>query len=227
MAERDLDAMLRRMSQTKVNRRSFLGAAGLTGAAAALAACSGGGTTSAAPSAAAPSAAASAGASAAPVASASAAAAGTARKRTAHVQLEPVHRPGQHRRLQGRVRGRHVPVRRLRQQRGAAREAQGRRGRLRHRLADRRVPARHGRGGLHPEARRQPDPEPQVHQREVQGALVGPDRRVPRPEGLRDDRHPVPRQDRPEPAPDVGRLLRPTSRARDRARRSSSTRWAT
>ena len=33
MAEQDLDAMLRRMSQTKVNRRSFLGAAGLTGAA--------------------------------------------------------------------------------------------------------------------------------------------------------------------------------------------------
>ena len=31
MAERDLDAMLRRMSQTKVNRRSFLAAAGLTG----------------------------------------------------------------------------------------------------------------------------------------------------------------------------------------------------
>ncbi len=80
MAERDLDAMLRRMSQTKVNRRSFLGAAGLTGAAAALAACSGGGTTSAAPSAAAPSAAASAGASAAPVASASAAAAGPLEK---------------------------------------------------------------------------------------------------------------------------------------------------
>jgi spermidine/putrescine transport system substrate-binding protein len=79
VAERDLDAMLRRMSQTKVNRRSFLGAAGLTGAAAALAACSGS-TTSAAPSAAAPSAAASAGASAAPVASASAAAAGPLEK---------------------------------------------------------------------------------------------------------------------------------------------------
>ena len=49
MAERDLDEMLRRMSQTRVNRRSFLGAAGLAGSAAALAACTGGGTGSAAP----------------------------------------------------------------------------------------------------------------------------------------------------------------------------------
>jgi spermidine/putrescine transport system substrate-binding protein len=62
MAERDLDAMLRRMGQTRVNRRGFLAAAGLTGASAALAACStpSGGATAA------PSAAATAGASAAP-----------------------------------------------------------------------------------------------------------------------------------------------------------------
>jgi spermidine/putrescine transport system substrate-binding protein len=69
MAERDLDAMLRRMGQTRVNRRGFLAAAGLTGASAALAACttpSGGATT--APSAGAPSAAASAAPSAAPAA---------------------------------------------------------------------------------------------------------------------------------------------------------------
>jgi spermidine/putrescine transport system substrate-binding protein len=45
MAERDLDEMLRRMAQTRVNRRSFLGAAGLAGSAAFLAACSGGGGT--------------------------------------------------------------------------------------------------------------------------------------------------------------------------------------
>lgn len=49
MAERDLDEMLRRMSQTKVNRRGFLAAAGLTGSAAFLAACSPGGSGSAAP----------------------------------------------------------------------------------------------------------------------------------------------------------------------------------
>ena len=108
MAERDLDAMLRRMSQTKVNRRGFLAAAGLTGAAAALAACSrrhdqrrperrravrrglGRGVRCA-------------------VASASAAAAATARERAVHVQLGRVHRPGQHRGVQGRVRGRHFP----------------------------------------------------------------------------------------------------------------------
>jgi spermidine/putrescine transport system substrate-binding protein len=49
MAERDLDEMLRRMSQTRVNRRGFLAAAGLGGAAAALAACSSGGAASDAP----------------------------------------------------------------------------------------------------------------------------------------------------------------------------------
>ena len=67
MAERDLDAMLRRMGQTRVNRRGFLAAAGLTGASAALAACStpSGATT-------APSSAASGGASAAPSTGASA-----------------------------------------------------------------------------------------------------------------------------------------------------------
>jgi spermidine/putrescine transport system substrate-binding protein len=60
MAERDLDAMLRRLAQAKVNRRGFLAAAGLTGASAALAACSSPGATTA------PSAAASAPPSAAP-----------------------------------------------------------------------------------------------------------------------------------------------------------------
>ena len=50
MAERDLDEVLRRMSQTKVNRRGFLAAAGLTGTAAALAACGPSGAASTAPS---------------------------------------------------------------------------------------------------------------------------------------------------------------------------------
>jgi spermidine/putrescine transport system substrate-binding protein len=57
VAERDLDEVLRRMSQTKINRRGFLAAAGLTGTAAALAACGPGGAGSAAPSTAAASAA--------------------------------------------------------------------------------------------------------------------------------------------------------------------------
>jgi spermidine/putrescine transport system substrate-binding protein len=71
MAERDLDAMLRRMAATKINRRGFLAAAGLTGASAALAACSTPSGATTAPSAAAsaaPSEAASAAASAPPVA---------------------------------------------------------------------------------------------------------------------------------------------------------------
>jgi spermidine/putrescine transport system substrate-binding protein len=47
MAERDLDRILHRMAQTKVDRRGFLAAAGLTGTAAALAACSSPGASSA------------------------------------------------------------------------------------------------------------------------------------------------------------------------------------
>jgi spermidine/putrescine-binding protein len=59
----DLDATLKRMAQTRVNRRGFLAAAGLTAGSAALAACSSGGTATGAPSA---SAAASAAATTAP-----------------------------------------------------------------------------------------------------------------------------------------------------------------
>jgi spermidine/putrescine transport system substrate-binding protein len=66
VTDRDLDTMLRRMAQTKVNRRGFLAAAGLTATGAALAACSGTGGASTAPSSAAATAAASEAASAAP-----------------------------------------------------------------------------------------------------------------------------------------------------------------
>jgi spermidine/putrescine-binding protein len=51
MAERDLDEMLRRISQNRVNRRSFLAASGLVGTSAFLAACSSGASGSSAPSA--------------------------------------------------------------------------------------------------------------------------------------------------------------------------------
>lgn len=77
MSERDLDAILKRMSETRVNRRGFLAAAGLAATGAALAACSTSGS-SAAPSTEA-SAAASAAPSAAPAsASAEASAAASA-----------------------------------------------------------------------------------------------------------------------------------------------------
>ena len=72
MAELERDALLARLASTRVNRRSFLAAAGLMGGSAALAACSSGSGTSAAPSAAAST---GGGASAAPAASPSAAAA--------------------------------------------------------------------------------------------------------------------------------------------------------
>jgi spermidine/putrescine transport system substrate-binding protein len=49
MDERDLDEALRRMSQVKVNRRGFLAVAGLSGTAAALAACTGGSASSSTP----------------------------------------------------------------------------------------------------------------------------------------------------------------------------------
>ncbi len=51
MAERDLSEMLARMSRARVNRRSFLATSGLLGTSAFLAACSTGGSGSAAPSA--------------------------------------------------------------------------------------------------------------------------------------------------------------------------------
>jgi len=53
VAELERDALMARMASTRVNRRSFLAAAGLMGGSAALAACSSGPGTSAAPSAAA------------------------------------------------------------------------------------------------------------------------------------------------------------------------------
>jgi spermidine/putrescine-binding protein len=65
----DLDATLKRMAQTRVNRRGFLAAAGLTAGSAALAACSSGGTATSAASASS-AATASAGASAAPASAA-------------------------------------------------------------------------------------------------------------------------------------------------------------
>jgi spermidine/putrescine transport system substrate-binding protein len=49
VADQDRDAFMARMAQTKVNRRSFLAAAGLIGGGAALAACTGNSGTSAAP----------------------------------------------------------------------------------------------------------------------------------------------------------------------------------
>ncbi len=52
MSEQDLDKVLRRMSETRINRRGFLAAAGLTATGAALAACTTGGAASSAPSAA-------------------------------------------------------------------------------------------------------------------------------------------------------------------------------
>lgn len=57
MAERDWNEYLATIARTKVNRRSFLAASGLLGGSAALAACTTGGGTSAAPTAAGPSAA--------------------------------------------------------------------------------------------------------------------------------------------------------------------------
>ena len=49
-------------------------------------------------------------------------------------------------------------------------------------------------GGYIPKLDRQPDPEPEVHQPDLQGPVVGPDRRVPAAQGLRHDRRPVPQR---------------------------------
>ena len=78
MSERDLEATLRRITETKVNRRGFLAAAGLTTTTAFLAACASGGSASSAPESTAPTAAPATAApsAAAPSAAASAAASG-------------------------------------------------------------------------------------------------------------------------------------------------------
>lgn len=64
--DRDLEGMLRRMARTRVNRRGFLAGGGLAGFSAFIAACTGGGTSTASPTGSAP---ASGGASPAPSAS--------------------------------------------------------------------------------------------------------------------------------------------------------------
>ena len=204
----DLETTLRRMTETKVNRRGFLYAAGLTGAAAAIAACTPGSGSS-------------------PAASTGGQrrsrrerrpergpercrggqlpAGRRHRKRAVHVQLERVHLAREHRGVQGQVRHHQVPVRHLRQQRRPAGQAPGRRDRLRHRVADGRVRARHGRAGLRPEARQVAAPEPGQHRPEVQGPVVGSQRRVPDPEGLRDDRRPLSHDDDPDGPARAGR----------------------
>ncbi len=82
MSEQDLDRVLKRMSETRINRRGFLAAAGLTVTGAALAACSTNGTASAAPSAASAAPASAAPASAAASAEASAGASAAAYEHT-------------------------------------------------------------------------------------------------------------------------------------------------
>jgi spermidine/putrescine transport system substrate-binding protein len=49
MAERDLDALMRRLAAARVNRRGFLAGSGLAGLSAFIAACTGGGSSSASP----------------------------------------------------------------------------------------------------------------------------------------------------------------------------------
>ncbi len=184
MADQDLATMLARISETRVNRRSFLAAAGLIGGGAALAACTGG-----------------------PGTSGGTVRTGGRRRRgfAVHLQLVGLHQPGQHRDVQGRVRGQDGPLRHLLEQRGADREAAGRRQRLRHRLPDRGVRAGHGRGGLPDQARPVAHPEHQVDRQDVQGPRLGPDRRIPGAQGLRHDGHPVPREADQEAGRDRGR----------------------
>ena len=136
MAERDLDEVLRRMSQTKVNRRGFLAAAGLTGAAAALAACSR-----------------AAGRAQRPRRRRRRLGCGAIRGRVAETPAPSFEiekelfmynwaayvSPKNMDAFKARVRRRDVHLRRLRQQRGAHLQAPGRGDRLRHRSPDRGV----------------------------------------------------------------------------------------
>ena len=134
VADQDRDAFMARLARTKVNRRSFLAAAGLIGGGAALAACTGSTGTTAAPASSEPSAEPSTEASAAESAAPSAAPSYAVENELFMYNWSDYVGPGQHGELQGRVRRREVPVRHLRQQRGAAGQAAGRRHGLRHRL---------------------------------------------------------------------------------------------
>ena len=164
VADQDRDAFMARMARTKVNRRSFLAAAGLIGGGAALAACTGstGGTP------------------------------GARELRTERGAVDRGERGGERRPDRGclvRHRGRAVhattgPTTSTRTTWSPSRPSTGSRSssttsspttrscspswpgrghRLRHRVPDRRVRPGDGRAGLHPEARLQPDPQLPVH----------------------------------------------------------------
>ena len=175
MTQRDLDETLRRMADTKVNRRGFLAAAGLSATAAFLAACKAGGSSSAAPVAS--SAASEATSAAASVAASEAVVdsfppAGPVEKQLFMYNWSQYISP-KNIDAYKEVRHHQVPVRRLRQQRGPDRQAPGRRHGLRHRLPDRRVRAGHGPGRLRPEARQVAASEPRQHRRPSSRACGG------------------------------------------------------
>ncbi len=125
-----------------------------------------------------------------------------------HVQLVGVRLAREHGQVQGRVRDQEVPVRHLRQQRRPDGQAPGRGERLRHRGADDELPAGDDRGRLPPEARHVPDPEHRADQPDVPQAVVGSDRGVRGPQGLRDDGDPLSLDDDPVRADVVEGVLR-------------------
>ena len=185
MAERDLEAMLARMAKNKVNRRSFLATSGLLGTSAFLAACSSGGASQRRPV--------GSGAVRGPVDRGRVRRAGRRRRVGAvRLQLERLHLPDEHRRVQGGVRGRQLRLRHVRQQRGAASPSSR--------------AARPGYDICCPTAEYVPGmveegfitkldmsriPNAATIEPGLPEPVVGPEQRVPRPQGLRHDRHPV------------------------------------
>ena len=220
MAERDLDALLRRMAATKVNRRGFLAAAGLTGGSSgagrvrsperwrdhgAIDGRLGGALDGRERS--------------------------TARRRSRSelfvYNWSDYIAPDEHRGVQGRVRRPELRLRRLRQQRGADRQAPGRRVRVRHRGPDGRIRSGHGRGRVPDRSSTSPGSRTSQHINETfKGLWWDPtnEYQVPKDYGTTGI---LWRKSLLSAVPTSWQEFSTWSRARRRARRSSSTRWAT
>ncbi len=232
MSEQDLDTMLRRIAETRVPRRGFLAAAGLTATSAFLAACSGGGAASGAPASAAASA---APGSAAPSAAASAAAspadsfapAGEVEKQLFMYNWSEYINPENIEAYKAKFGvskfqydiydNNEALIAKLQAGGGgydiAAPTAEYVPGMVE--------------GGFLQKLDKSRLPTLANIDPEVQGPVVGPERRVPDPEGLRDDRHPLQGIGPAHRSRRPGRSSSTSPRGRRRARRSSSTRWAT
>ena len=185
MADQDRDAFMARLAQTKVNRRSFLAAAGLIGGGAALAACTGGSNTTVAPGSGEP--------TAEPSSEASAAAPSAAASFAIEDELWMLNwsgyvDPGNMESFKAEYGVKNFQYDIFANNEELLAKLSGGATGYALFVPDRRVHSPDGRAGVHPEAGLQPDPQLQVHRSGGPQPEVGPQQRVPRAQGLRHDR---------------------------------------